>query len=575
MMSSLLATVVASSLFTSSLAAVVERPLRPRAPSAAQIRAATPAERAVAPSDGYMFGDLPVAGPLAEQLRGSGFEKPTPIQAAAMMPIVRGQHALVHAETGSGKTLAYLLPLLSRCHASKPSQVLVVVPSRELAVQIGAVVERLWPWHGTQRAFLLTEGAPAAELHARLERAACPVIVATPKPLLAVVTHLAGTPKLYSRRALEVAGGPLARLAAGLRAVVLDEADALLLSREMAMSGGPQRKSYKQLAGRGGGDVKAPERFTRPAARALQGLLTARRTSFGGGGGGGAAGGRRRGPKPLQVVACSATVTYRLQQEVERLVPPDASKKGKPGALALLAPHAAGKEGDARKRRTGERGRAAVGVPRAIQHCWLPVGDSSYLDGGDRKPAAIAAAVRALRPRASLLFLPDDAPFRATLAALRAEDGVDAHAVHELMGLDADAHSSGGYDALEAALRRDGGGGAAGEEAAEGGESEEGGDSDSLLLVSTWGASRGLDLGAVDVVLLYELPRSADEYLHLAGRTGRNGRAGRVVSFLTREEEAQLGVITRQLGVSIRPDAELALKLMEEREGEGEGEGEV
>ena len=92
--------------------------------------------------------------------------------------------------------------------------------------------------------------------------------------------------------------------------------------------------------------------------------------------------------------------------------------------------------------------------------------------------------------------------------------------------------------------------------------------------MSTWGASRGLDLGAVDVVLLYELPRSADEYLHLAGRTGRNGRAGRVVSFLTREEEAQLGVITRQLGVSIRPDAELALKLMEEREG-GEGEGEV
>ena len=104
---------------------------------------------------------------------------------------------------------------------------------------------------------------------------------------------------------------------------------------------------------------------------------------------------------------------------------------------------------------------------------------------------------------------------------------------------------------------------------------EEEGDSDSLLLVSTWGASRGLDLGAVDVVLLYELPRSADEYLHLAGRTGRNGRAGRVVSFLTREEEAQLGVITRQLGVSIRPDAELALKLMEEREGEGESEGEV
>ena len=76
------------------------------------------------------------------RLLAENFKVATPIQAAAMMPIHRGEHAVLHAETGSGKTLAYLLPLLSRCHASKPSQVLVVVPSRELAVQIGAVVER-------------------------------------------------------------------------------------------------------------------------------------------------------------------------------------------------------------------------------------------------------------------------------------------------------------------------------------------------------------------------------------------------------------------------------------------------
>ena len=518
-----------------------------------------------------MFGDLPVAGPLAEQLRGSGFEKPTPIQAAAMMPIVRGQHALVHAETGSGKTLAYLLPLLSRCHASKPSQVLVVVPSRELAVQIGAVVERLWPWHGTQRAFLLTEGAPAAELHARLERAACPVIVATPKPLLAVVTHLAGTPKLYSRRALEVAGGPLARLAAGLRAVVLDEADALLLSREMAMSGGPQRKSYKQLAGRGGGDVKAPERFTRPAARALQGLLTARRTSFGGGGGGGggAAGGRRRGPKPLQVVACSATVTYRLQQEVERLVPPDASKKGKPGALALSrrtpparrATRASGAPASAAAPPSASLARSnTAGSPSATAAT-----STAATASPPRSPRRCARCGRARRSssspmtRRSARRSPRCAP-RTVSTRTRC---TSSWASTPTRTPPAATTRSRRRCAATAAARR-----------ARRRRRRRGGGGDSLLLVSTWGASRGLDLGAVDVVLLYELPRSADEYLHLAGRTGRNGRAGRVVSFLTREEEAQLGVITRQLGVSIRPDAELALKLMEEREG-GEGEGEV
>ena len=66
-------------------------------------------------------------------------------------------------------------------------------------------------------------------------------------------------------------------------------------------------------------------------------------------------------------------------------------------------------------------------LPGQFRVCWLttPLGHWARSRKWDSTRAA-KRAPSALRPRASLLFLPDDAPFRATLAALRAEDGVDA-----------------------------------------------------------------------------------------------------------------------------------------------------
>lgn len=54
-----------------------------------------------------------------------------------------GDDVLLHEETGSGKTLAYLLPLLQGLDLSMPRQVMVVVPTRELAVQVGRVANEL------------------------------------------------------------------------------------------------------------------------------------------------------------------------------------------------------------------------------------------------------------------------------------------------------------------------------------------------------------------------------------------------------------------------------------------------
>ena len=120
-----------------------------------------------------MFGDLIVPVSIFHALSEAGISRPTAIQAASSMQIRRGGHTLLHSATGSGKTLAYLLPLLARLHISRPNQLLIVVPSRELALQTAAVVEEMWRHHGTRRAFVLADSASPTDLAAQLRLAAC------------------------------------------------------------------------------------------------------------------------------------------------------------------------------------------------------------------------------------------------------------------------------------------------------------------------------------------------------------------------------------------------------------------
>jgi ATP-dependent RNA helicase DeaD len=72
-----------------------------------------------------------------------GYETPSPIQAEAIPPLLAGQHVVGLAQTGTGKTAAFALPILSRLdlHAKLP-QVLVLAPTRELALQVSEAFER-------------------------------------------------------------------------------------------------------------------------------------------------------------------------------------------------------------------------------------------------------------------------------------------------------------------------------------------------------------------------------------------------------------------------------------------------
>ncbi|OZI14011.1 DEAD/DEAH family ATP-dependent RNA helicase [Sodalis-like symbiont of Philaenus spumarius] len=84
------------------------------------------------------FSDLGLKAPILHALTDLGYEKPSPIQTACIPHLLAGCDVLGMAQTGSGKTAAFSLPLL---HNIKPElaapQVLVMAPTRELAVQVG------------------------------------------------------------------------------------------------------------------------------------------------------------------------------------------------------------------------------------------------------------------------------------------------------------------------------------------------------------------------------------------------------------------------------------------------------
>lgn len=86
------------------------------------------------------FQDLNISEPLCELLRQHGIEEPTSVQEQAIPAVRSGKDLMVQSRTGTGKTLAFLLPVMEKIKKGVPTaQALIVVPTRELAVQISKV----------------------------------------------------------------------------------------------------------------------------------------------------------------------------------------------------------------------------------------------------------------------------------------------------------------------------------------------------------------------------------------------------------------------------------------------------
>jgi ATP-dependent RNA helicase RhlE len=135
------------------------------------------------------FDQLGLSAELQRAVTELGYATPTPIQQRAIPSVSQGRDLLAAAQTGTGKTAAFALPLLQRLHQDSPAprgpraaRVLVLVPTRELAAQVGQSFEDFGR-HLRQRT-LLVFGGVSARPQVEALRQGVDVVVATPGRLL-------------------------------------------------------------------------------------------------------------------------------------------------------------------------------------------------------------------------------------------------------------------------------------------------------------------------------------------------------------------------------------------------------
>ena len=136
------------------------------------------------------FAGLTLAPELCHALAGLGYEEPTPIQQAAIPPLLQGRDLVGQAATGTGKTAAFALPLLQRLlreGGRTEPMALVLVPTRELAMQVSEAIHRYGHDIGA-RVVPIYGGQPIGRQLRALDRGV-DVVVATPGRALDHITR--------------------------------------------------------------------------------------------------------------------------------------------------------------------------------------------------------------------------------------------------------------------------------------------------------------------------------------------------------------------------------------------------
>lgn len=136
-----------------------------------------------------MFAELLLDQRLLKSVDKMGFEKPTPVQQQAIPLALEGRDLLVSAATGSGKTAAFLLPILQGMIKNPPpkegTRALVIVPTRELARQIGKECEKLASYCGIKVGVIT--GGQEFKVQRALLRRDPEILIGTPGRMLELV----------------------------------------------------------------------------------------------------------------------------------------------------------------------------------------------------------------------------------------------------------------------------------------------------------------------------------------------------------------------------------------------------
>lgn len=154
------------------------------------------------------FKELNVSEPILKSLEKMGFEEATPIQAETIPLAMQGKDVIGQAQTGTGKTAAFGIPMIERFNrAEKGVKGLVIAPTRELAIQVAAEIDRLGRNKGIKT--LAVYGGQQMSRQIRSLKDGPHIVVATPGRLL---DHM-------RRRTIKMSE---------IQVAVLDEADEML-----------------------------------------------------------------------------------------------------------------------------------------------------------------------------------------------------------------------------------------------------------------------------------------------------------------------------------------------------------
>jgi ATP-dependent RNA helicase DeaD len=155
------------------------------------------------------FADLGLSQKVMQAVEKSGYENPTPIQTQTIPLLLAGKNLLGTAQTGTGKTAAFALPLLSRLDfEGKNPQMLVLTPTRELAIQVSEAIQKYSAFMSNFHVVPIYGGQDMG-IQLRALKREVQVVVATPGRL---IDHL-------ERKTIDLSG---------IQAIVLDEADEML-----------------------------------------------------------------------------------------------------------------------------------------------------------------------------------------------------------------------------------------------------------------------------------------------------------------------------------------------------------
>lgn len=162
----------------------------------------------VTDTKGREFEDFFLKRELLMGIFEKGFERPSPIQEEAIPIILQDRNVLARAKNGTGKTAAYIIPCLEKTDMdSKNVQVLILIPTRELALQTSAIVKEMGKHMGVQ-CMVTTGGTSLKDDIMRLYNTVH-IIVATPGRIL----------DLSSKKVADLSN---------VKTIVMDEADKLL-----------------------------------------------------------------------------------------------------------------------------------------------------------------------------------------------------------------------------------------------------------------------------------------------------------------------------------------------------------